>query len=100
MVVYQIFKYRLYPTQTQEAALVTTLDRCRTLYNAALQERRDAYHMAGKSLTFAQQSAELPAVKTVRPECRDVFSQALQYVLHRVDRAFQAFFRRIKAGEK
>jgi putative transposase len=70
------------------------------LYNAALQERRDAYQMAGKSLTFAHQSAELPAVKDVSPEYRDVFSQVLQDVLHRVDRAFQAFFRRVKTGDK
>ncbi len=94
------FKYRLYPTRAQEAQLVTTLDRCQELYNAALQERRDAYQMAHTSLTFAHQSAELPAVKEARPEYRDVFSQTLQDVLHRIDRAFLAFFRRVKAGEK
>ncbi len=93
------FKYRLYVTRAQAAALVTTLDRCRELYNAALQERRDAYRMAHTSLTFAHQSAELPAVKAARPEYRDVFSQVLQDTLHRLDRAFVAFFRRVKAGE-
>jgi putative transposase len=97
---YQSYKYRLYPTRAQAAQLVTTLDRCRELYNAALQERRDAYQMARKSLTFAHQSAELPAVKEARPEYRAVYSQTLQDVLHRLDRAFGAFFRRVKAGEK
>ncbi len=99
VIVRQTFKYRLSPTHAREAMLVETLDRCRELYNAALQERRDAYRMAGKSLTFAHQSAELPAVKDARPEYRDVFSQTLQDVLHRVDRAFQSFFRRVKAGD-
>src|SRR5262245_15161093 len=43
------FKYRLYPRKQQECTLFWTLARCRELYNAALSERRDAYHMAGKS---------------------------------------------------
>jgi len=82
----------------QAAALVETLALCLELYNAALQERRDAYRMAGKSLSFAAQSSQLPAVKDARPEYRDIHSQTLQDVLHRLDRAYQAFFRRVKAG--
>src|SRR4051812_32285606 len=94
------FKYRLYPSRAQESMLLGTLGRCRELYNAALQQRRIPSRRAGRTLKFAQQSAELPAVKEARPEYRDVFSQVLQDVLHRVDKAFQAFFRRVKAGEK
>jgi hypothetical protein len=37
------YKFRLYPTKKQVEILQWTLDRCRALYNAALQERRDAY---------------------------------------------------------
>src|SRR5262245_44151620 len=92
------YKYRLYPTNTQTAQLVTMLDRCRELYNAALQERRDAYRMAGKSLNYYDQAQQLPAVKEVRPEYRDIHSQVLQDVLRRVDKAFQGFFRRVQAG--
>jgi putative transposase len=51
------------------------------------------------SLTAASQSAQLPEIKNVRPEYRDIHSQVLQDVLTRLDRAFQAFFRRVKAGE-
>lgn len=100
MIVHQSFKYRLYVNRAQGAALTATLDRCRKLYNAALQERREAYRLAGKTVTFVQQSAELPAVKVARPEYRNVFSQTLQDVLHRLDKAYQAFFRRGQAGEK
>jgi putative transposase len=96
----QTYKYRLYPTRAQEAALVETLDRCRELYNAALQERRDAYRMAGKTITYYQQKAELPAVKDARPEYRTIYSQVLQDVILRLDRAFLAFFRQVKAGDK
>jgi putative transposase len=93
------FKYKLTPTPEQEQALAFVVRRCRELYNAALQERRDAWHKCGVSVTAAGQSAQLPAVKAVRPEYHDIHSQVLQDVLTRLDRAFHAFFRRVKAGE-
>lgn len=94
------YKYRLYPTHEQVEQLTWTLDRCRELYNAALQERRDAYRMAGKSLSYYDQQAELPAVKVARPEYWQIANCVLQDVVRRLDRAFQAFFRRVKTGEK
>src|SRR5262249_29093451 len=44
--------------------------------------------------------AQLPAIKEVRTEYRDLHAQVLQDVLHRLDKAFAAFFRRVKAGER
>ena len=93
------FKYKLKPTPQQEQALAFVMRRCRELYNAALQERRDAWQNCGMSITVASQSAQLPEIKEVRPEYRDIHSQVLQDVLTRLDRAFQAFFRRVKASE-
>jgi putative transposase len=93
------FKYKLKPTPQQEQAMALILRRCRELYNAALQERRDAWHKCRVGITAAGQSAQLPALKEVRPEYRDSHSQVLQDVLTRLERAFQAFFRRVKAGE-
>jgi putative transposase len=93
------FKHNLVPTARQEQALAFVLRRCRELYNAGLQERRDAWQMCGVSITAASQSAQLPAIKKVRPEYCDVHSQVLQDVLTRLDRAFGAFFRRVQAGE-
>jgi putative transposase len=92
------YRYRLYPTKKQQTILNQQLALCCELYNAALQERRDAYRMSGKSINFTQQSAQLPEVKVVRPEYEAIYSQVLQEVLHRVDKAFKAFFRRFKAG--
>src|SRR5260370_24054368 len=94
------FKYKLQPTSKQEQAMEFVVRRCRELYNAGLQERRDAWRMRGVSLTAASQSAQLPEIKEVRPEYQDIHSQVLQDVLARLDRAFQAFFRRVKNGEK
>src|SRR5207247_3680986 len=93
------YKYRLVPSPEQAQSLEWTLDRCRELYNAALQERRDAYRMGGKSLNYYDQANQLPTVKEVRPEYTQIHSQVLQDVLRRVDKSFQAFFRRVKAGE-
>ena len=42
----------------------------------------------------------LPLLKDGRPSLKLVHSQVLQNVTERVDRAFKAFFRRLKAGEQ
>src|SRR6266487_6966542 len=96
----QAYTFRLYPTRKQAQALIWTLDRCRELYNAALQERRDAYRMVGKRLNYYDQADQLPDIKAIREEYRDIHSQVLQDTLRRVEKAMKAFFRRVKAGEK
>jgi len=93
------YKFRLYPTGKQARTLQWTLDCTRELYNAALQERRDAYRMAGKSLNYSSQANQLPDIKNIREEYRDIHSQVLQDTLRRVDKAMHAFFRRVKSGE-
>jgi putative transposase len=111
------YKYRLYPNKKQAEKLQWTLDRARELYNAAIQERRDAYEIRIKrhpnahyeatrkqltqdhALTYPQQATQLPAIKEVRPEYYDMHSQVLQDVLRRVDKAYRAFFRRVKEGK-
>jgi len=93
------YKYRLYPTKKQIAQLHWTLDRCRELYNAALQERRDAYRMCNVSITYYDQAMQLPDIKELREEYHDIYSQVLQDVLRRVDKAFTAFFKRCKHGK-
>jgi putative transposase len=100
MLVHRTFRYRLYPTKAQATAMRHTLDLCRELYNAALQERRDAWRECRQAVGFAQQSAQLPATKTVRPDLRAVYSQTLQDVLHRVDKTFAAFYARCQRGAK
>jgi putative transposase len=94
------YKFRLYPTRKQAASLQWTLDRCRELYNAALQERREVYKYTGKGTNYNAQADQLPEIKEIRPEYHDIYSQVLQDVLRRVDKAFKDFFRRVKNGEK
>ena len=94
------YKFRLSPTNQQEEKLFWTLCRCRELYNAALSERKDAYRMAGKSISYYEQKRDLPEIKEIRPEYHDIHSQVLQDVLLRLKRAFDRFFARVKNGEK
>ena len=94
----QAYTFRLYPTRKQIQALTWTLDRCRELYNAALQERRDAYRMVGKSITYYDQANQLPEIKQDREEYQDIHSQVLQDVLRKAEKAFKAFFARCKHG--
>jgi putative transposase len=91
------FKYRLYPTGGQQEALTTQLGEACRLYNAALQERRDAYRLRGVSLTYYTQAEQLKAIRAAG-DCTLANFSACQDVLRRVDKTFQAFFRRVRAG--
>jgi putative transposase len=93
------FKYRLYPNRKQREIFAAQLGMCRELYNAALQERIESYKTTGKGVTWLQQQSQLPAIKEVRPEFKNVHAHTLQAVLIRLNRSFQNFFRRVKKGE-
>lgn len=92
-------KYRLYPNKQQRRLLDQQLEECRWLYNYLLAERRDAWEERQESRRLYDQQATLPALKAERSTLTTVHSQVLQNVAVRIDLAFQAFFRRIKAGE-
>ena len=94
------YKYQLLPTPEQRRTLETVVWRCRERYNAGPKERKAAWEKCGITVTFAMQSAQLPAIKAVRPDYRDLNAQVLQDVLHRLDKAFAAFFRRLQAGAR
>ena len=94
------FKYRLYPTKQQKTVLNKTLESCRFLYNEFLEERQQIYNTYKFSLNYYDQQNHIPTLKKEFPELNLVHSQVLLDVARRVDRAYQAFFRRVKNGEK
>ncbi len=112
------YKYRIYANTATTEKLQWVLDRCRELYNAGLQERRDAYETrvirhpnyydetSRKQLArehgipVYEQKRDLVEIKEVRPEYQEIASHVLQDVLFRLEDAFKAFFRRVKNGEK
>ena len=76
------------------------LEECRWLFNHFLAERKNAWEQEQKSLSLYEQQASLPTLKKQRPSLASAHSQVLQNVAVRIDLAFKAFFRRVKAGEK
>ena len=88
--------YRLYPTPAQEAALEAQREAHRLLYNAALEQRRTAWKRQRVSLGYVQQCQDLTALR--QTEATPLPAQSAQHTLKRVARAFEAFFRRRKAG--
>ena len=75
------------------------LELCRRLYNAALEQRITAYRRNRISISKFAQMKELPFLKQELSEYKDVDAQSLQDVLERLDKAYQAFFRRMKNGD-
>jgi putative transposase len=93
------FQYRIYPTKAQETAIERSIGACRWVYNKVLETRKTAYETDKTSLTLFDTIKLLPAWKAEHGFLKKAHSQALQNACVRVDLAFKAFFRRVKAGE-
>ena len=93
------YKYKLTPTHDQERQLGAVLWRCRRLYNTALEQRIFLYRQRGVSLTRYGQEAELKELRAGMPEYATIHSHVLQDVLARLDKTYQAFFRRLREGQ-
>src|SRR5437016_14322478 len=88
-----------YPTRPQSEALMVQLSEACRLYNAALQERIEAYRTHHKSINYYDQAAQLTEIRKAGdlglPNCH-----CAQHVLRRLEKAFKAFFQRITPGQK
>ena len=76
-----------------------TLEICRWVYNETLAMRKNAWEQEQKPVSYYESKRQIPLWKMEHPELSKVYSQVLQDVSMRVDLAFKAFFRRVKAGE-
>jgi putative transposase len=94
------YKFRIYPNKRQEHKLTSWLETCRIVYNSALADRKNHFIRTGNGLTRIAQQVILKTDKTKYPRIKEVHSQVTQEVLFRIERAFNNFFRRAKAGEK
>ncbi|WP_433376869.1 RNA-guided endonuclease InsQ/TnpB family protein [Streptosporangium sp. CA-115845] len=93
------YKFPLRPTARQVAWLAACLDDHRVLYNAALEHRRTAYRKAGVSVRYGDQSADLKYIRADDADGQGRWSfSSQQATLRRLDKAFAAFFARVKAG--
>jgi putative transposase len=94
------YKEKLQPTPEQERELERVLLLCLRLYNAALEQRITAWGRCHVSVTRYEQEAELKAIRAAFSEYAAIHSHVLQDVLARLDKTYQAFFRRVARGEK
>jgi len=96
----QAFVYRLYPSRVQERAMESILTTTRYFYNNLLSERTQMWEECGERVTKVQQLRRVKERKATNPYAASVHSHILQVVVDDLDKAFQAFFRRVRAGEK
>ena len=94
------YRYRLYPTAAQVAALEVQLGACCDLYNAALEQRKRAWRDCGYVVSRYEQEREVTVLRKTDLLPKGMNSNAQRSALIRLDRAMQAFFRRVQAGEK
>ncbi len=94
------YKFRLFTTAAQEVALTGMLGAFCDLYNAALQQRIEAYRRRGISLRYGNQAAELKAVREADERLAGYSFSAEQQVLRRLEKTFAAFFGRVKRGDR
>jgi putative transposase len=94
------FKYKLQPTAAQELELERVVLWCRRLSTTVLEQRIIAWQRHHVSISRYQQEAELKAIRAELPEYAAIHSHVRQEVLARLDKTYQAFFRRVLRGEK
>jgi putative transposase len=94
------FKYRIYPTKVQLERLNNALFLLRDFYNAALQERRDAWKLNRKHISVYDQAGQISDIRRLNTDYMSVQARTLEQTLRQLDKAFAAFFRRVKKGEK
>src|SRR5262245_45388698 len=93
-------KYKLKPTTQQERELGRVLGLCRALYTTALEQRIIAWQRRHISVSRYEQEAELNIIRLALPEHAAIHSHGLREAPARLDKTYQAFFRRVKASEK
>src|SRR5450755_1854393 len=92
--------YRMYPSPSQDTALLDMLGMHQRLYNAALEQRIAAWQRTRTSIGFSKQCADLTELRTANDMYAGLNAQSSQVTLKRLDLAFQAFFRRVKSGDE
>ncbi|MGO8900274.1 MAG: RNA-guided endonuclease InsQ/TnpB family protein [Isosphaeraceae bacterium] len=96
---FKAFVYRLYPSKSQRKRLEAVRETCRHFYNDCRRERKEAYEQRGETISQTVQLRKVKIERATSPYALDIHSHILQNVVADLDKAFQAFFRRVKAGE-
>jgi putative transposase len=93
------YKYLLRPTPEQLHSLDCLLWQSRRIYNLALEQRIQSYQDTGKGIGYCDQWKSFRELRKTDADCSLLNASSMQQVLRRLDKAFTAFFRRVKSGE-
>jgi len=93
------FEFKVRPNAQFIEACEATLNGCRFLYNSALAQRISIYAYTGQGIGLFEQSRQLTAARAALPEVKAIYRDTQADVLKRLDKAFDAFFRRCAKGE-
>ncbi len=100
-------KVRIFPTPPQTDLLWVLSEKCRLIYNFALNERIDNWKAnkdkpkAEKTyITYQNQQNQLPSLKEQYPEYKWVYSKVLQGILKKLDSNYKSFFGLWRNGDK
>ena len=93
------YQYRVYPSTKQRLTLESWLDACQTLYNQGLAMRIKTFKETGKSVSYNSQAKRLTELRRQSSFWKGIHIDVLQDTLRRLDKAYDAFFRRLKAGK-
>lgn len=97
---FKVFNYRLYPSKAQRVRLEETLETARRFYNDCLGERKAVYELEGRTIGKFEQQLRIKIHKRNNPFAVGVHTHIFKVVVEDLDKAFQAFFRRVKAKKK
>ncbi len=91
--------YKLYPSNDQKLLLGKLFENHRKLYNALLEQRIYGWKGNKKSLSYEDQAKQITLLRKEIPEFKNINAQSLQATAKRLDKAYDSFFSRVKAGK-
>lgn len=94
------YKFRIYPTPSQENLMQRTFGCCRFVFNRYLAMRKERYEQDGKTMNYYDCAGDMTQLKNSLTWLKEVDATALQSALRDLDTAYQNFFRRVKQGQK
>jgi putative transposase len=94
------YKYRLWTNENQDRELSIMLETHRRLYNACLEQRKTTYETEKRSIKYSEQSSWYKSQRPINTYFARLNFSSAQATMRRLDKAFVAFFRRLKTGVK
>lgn len=87
------FKYRIYPTPTQETLINKHIGSSRFIYNLALETKNAAYSNNKTNISCFNLINQLPDLKSECTWLKEVNAQSLQASIKNLDAAYTNFFK-------